>query len=156
MMPSLRISLLGNVSFQLNDKPLAGLTAIKAQALLIYLAVTGRPHTRTALAGLLWSDVLETAAQNSLRVTLAQLRQPLGDFIDATRQTIALARDPSIWLDVTEFVQACGRLQGADASLAESELQTLRAGVHLYRGDFVSGFYIPDAERFEEWVMAER
>ena len=52
--------------FERDDKPLTGLTAVKAQALLIYLAVTGRPHTRSALAGLLWSDAGETAAHNSL------------------------------------------------------------------------------------------
>jgi predicted ATPase/DNA-binding SARP family transcriptional activator len=156
MLSPLHISLLGSVSFQRNDKPLADLTAIKAQALLIYLAVTGRPHTRAALAGLLWPDVLETAAHNSLRVTLTQLRQAVGDYIDATRQSIALVREPAIWLDVTEFLEACSRLQSAEAAIEESEYQNLRIGVHLYRGDFMSGFYIPSAELFEEWVVAER
>jgi DNA-binding SARP family transcriptional activator len=114
MISSLRISLLGDVSFQLNDKPLARLTAVKAQALLSYLAVTARPHTRAAL------DVLETAAHTSLRVTLVQLRQAVGDYLDATRQTVALATEHPIWLDITEFVQACSRLQSAAASIEES------------------------------------
>lgn len=155
-MPSLRISLLGRPSFQLNDKPLLGLTAVKAQALLVYLAVTSRPHTRAALAGLLWPDVLETAAYNSLRGTLAHLRQAVGDYIDATRQTIALATEHPIWLDVTQFVRACSQLQSANANMEEREYQPLRADIHLYRGEFLSGFYVPTAELFEEWVVAER
>jgi predicted ATPase len=156
MLQPLRISTLGDIRFELNDEPVAGLTAVKAQALLIYLAVTGKTHTRVALAGLFWSDVLETAAHNSLRVALTQLRQAVGDYIDATRQTIGLAAAPPLWLDVRQFVQACGRLHNADVDMPESEYQSLRASIHLYRGDFLSGFYVPYADLFEEWVAEER
>jgi predicted ATPase len=156
MIHPLRISLLGTVSFQLNDQPLLNLTSVKAQALLIYLAVTGRPHTRAALAGLLWSDVTEAAAHNSLRVALATLRHAIGDSITATRQSVSLATEQPIWLDVTQFVQACSRLQTADASIEESEYQSLRADVHLYQGDFLAGFQVWDAELFEEWAVAGR
>jgi DNA-binding SARP family transcriptional activator len=42
-----------------NGGPIAGFISAKAQALLFYLAVTGRPHMRESLASLLWGDMAE-------------------------------------------------------------------------------------------------
>ena len=52
----LELSLLGQVEIRRDDEPLNGFVSAKAEALLIYLAVTGRPHRRETLAGLLWGD----------------------------------------------------------------------------------------------------
>jgi DNA-binding SARP family transcriptional activator len=53
MAEELQLVLLGNPTIRRDGVALAGLTSAKAQALLSYLAVTGRPHLRPALAGLL-------------------------------------------------------------------------------------------------------
>ena len=49
----------------------------KAQALLFYLAVTGRPQSRDSLATLLWGESLESNARHSLRSCLYHLRHSL-------------------------------------------------------------------------------
>ena len=51
--------------------PVTGFIYNKALALLAYLAVTGRPHSRDALAGLLWGEMPDAAAKANLRKILA-------------------------------------------------------------------------------------
>ena len=74
MSASLRISLLGRLEIESDGRTLADLQAVKARALLAYLAATGRTHSRQALAALLWSDVLDSSARHSLRSALVQVR----------------------------------------------------------------------------------
>ena len=59
---------------QLGAKPLA---------LLAYLVLERRPHSREALAGLLWGESPEVEARASLRQALKQLRDVLGDQVHA-------------------------------------------------------------------------
>lgn len=54
-MPHLALYLLGAPRVVLDERPLEFDTR-KAVALLAYLAVTQRPHSRDALAALLWPD----------------------------------------------------------------------------------------------------
>ena len=77
MMQELKIHLFGGVEIVLNDVPLGSFLSTKAPALRAYLAVTGRPHRREALAGLLWGDLPEAAATNNLRQVLTNLRENL-------------------------------------------------------------------------------
>ena len=56
MEAGLRLELLGGLRVSEGDAPVSGFVSLKARALLIYLAVTGRPQPREALAGLLWGD----------------------------------------------------------------------------------------------------
>ena len=53
MTEELQLALLGNVAVRRDGTPITGLGSGKALALLCYLAVTGRPHLRPTLAGLL-------------------------------------------------------------------------------------------------------
>ena len=106
MQDQLRLALLGKPKFERNDQPLRGLTSVKGQALLVYLAVTGQPHSRSALAGLLWSDRPEADARTNLRVTLSQLRKVVGDVVVATRRTVELNPDSGLWLDVAVLEEA--------------------------------------------------
>jgi DNA-binding SARP family transcriptional activator len=56
-MVSLSISLFGKLSVRRDDKTLPGIDACKVQELLSYLLIhRDRPHSREALAGLLWGD----------------------------------------------------------------------------------------------------
>jgi DNA-binding SARP family transcriptional activator len=89
----LQFELLGGVRISRHGAPLTGFASRKVQALLCYLAVTGRPHHREALAGLLWGEVPEAAAQTSLRQALANLRKLAGDHQLTDRTTIGLAGD---------------------------------------------------------------
>jgi DNA-binding SARP family transcriptional activator len=75
----LRVCVLGGLHLAVGGRPLVELTSLKARALLAYLAVTGAAQSRSALAGLLWSDLPEEAARTNLRVVLAKLRRVLPD-----------------------------------------------------------------------------
>ena len=156
MAGDLRISLLGRVAFEQNGTHLAELTSTKGRALLVYLAVSRQPHSRQKLAGLLWPDVLEDSARSSLRVTLMQLRKALGDQVTSTRQAIGLDPERPLWLDAHKFERACQRLQSRRADQATAERQRLRQAVHLYQGDFLTDFPVPDALLFEEWAVQQR
>jgi DNA-binding SARP family transcriptional activator len=81
-MPTLlELTLFGSPTAQYHSQPVTGFRSSKAQALLYYLAVTGRPHTRPTLAGLFWGDQPEAAARTSLSKCLSNLRDLLGNSI---------------------------------------------------------------------------
>jgi len=67
--------LLGQADFRLDGESISGFYSSKAQALLVYLAVTGVPHSRAALAGLLWSDMPEADARTNLRQGRKEMAQ---------------------------------------------------------------------------------
>jgi len=144
MPDQLRLSLLGRPYFERNGQPLSGLTSIKGQALLAYLAAIRQPRSRSALAGLLWAEMPEEVARTNLRVTLSQLRKVVGDVLIVTRDAVEYDRHSPTWLDVAV-------LEHAASSGAE-----LPAAASLYRGDFLEDFHVPDALPFEEWLLVER
>ena len=148
MSKTLNLRLLGNIEITLGDAPVTGFVSVKAQALLCYLAVTGVPHTRPALAGLFWGEKPEKAAFLNLRQALSNLRRLAGEYLIITRQTVAFDRDSPCWLDVEEFEEL---LRGDRAPLRD-----LRRAVDLYRGDFLDGLYVRDAPDFEAWVLLHR
>jgi DNA-binding SARP family transcriptional activator len=65
--------LLGSFGVERDGKPIAAFESHKVRALLAFLAVeAGRPHQRSALAGLLWPDHPEELARTNLRHVLRQ------------------------------------------------------------------------------------
>ncbi len=150
MPPELRLALLGGLQITSGETPLTGFISAKAQALFCYLAVTGRPHTRAELAGLLWGDMPDAAAAGNLRKALHNLNQIAGPYLTITRQTIAFNRESPYWVDVEVFQS---RLQTA---APEQGPDQWREAAALYHGDFLQGFYVRDAPPFEEWMSLER
>jgi DNA-binding SARP family transcriptional activator len=150
MSEELQLALLGNVELRRDDLPVTGVNSNKVRALLCYLAVTGRPHSRPTLAGLLWGELPEANAQNNLRKALSNLRQVVGAHLDITRQEVAFDRDAPYWLDVEAFE---GLLGGAST---QTDVERLQEAVELYRGDFLEGFYVRRAPAFEEWATVQR
>jgi adenylate cyclase len=126
-----------------------GLTSAKGQALFFYLAVTGRVHTRPALAALLWGDLSESAARANLRKALHELRKDMSPYLLIERDLVALAEDADVWVDVVELEALLRASPALDADA------TLRATA-LYRGDFLEGFYVRNAPDFEDWWLSER
>src|SRR5574341_1006538 len=150
MAKELRLTLFGGLQITRGETPLTGFVSGKAQALLCYLAVTGRPHTRAELAGLLWGDMPESVAAGNLRKALSNLHQIAGSHLTITRQAIAFNRESPHWLDVEIFQS---RLQVAPP---DQEPEQWRGAVALYHGDFLQGFYVRDAAAFEDWMLLER
>ena len=76
-MAHLELFLLGAPRVVLDGTPVTFDTR-KAVALLAYLAVTGQPQQRDALAALLWPDADQSHARGALRRTLSVLHVSLG------------------------------------------------------------------------------
>jgi DNA-binding SARP family transcriptional activator len=149
----LSLMLLGGVRIEWQHKPLTGFISSKAQALLIYLALTKIPHSRQALVGLLWGETVEKSARANLRVTLSNLHSLVPGQLIISRQTIAIDPSSAHWLDVDAFKAGLHRSDGPPTN---GEIAALRAAVEIYRGDFLAGFYVREARMFEEWVLAQR
>ena len=82
-MPGLNLFLLGAPHVERNGTPIEVDTR-KAIALLAYLAVTRRVHSRDALATLLWPEHDQARARAVLRRTLSALNKALdGDYLNA-------------------------------------------------------------------------
>jgi predicted ATPase/DNA-binding SARP family transcriptional activator len=147
MEQELRVRVLGSTELAVDGRPLVGLASAKATALLVYLAVTGTAQSRSALAGLLWSDLPEATARANLRLALTKLRRALPEQLLVTRQTVALDPARPVWVDAVEVERlATGKPEGEE----------LLAAARLCRGEFLSGFEAPGAELFDEWVMGRR
>src|SRR5918997_1422020 len=73
MVEALHLQVLGGLRITKGEVPVTGFVSSKAPALLCYLAVTARPHFRTELAALFWSEWTETDARTSLRRVLGNL-----------------------------------------------------------------------------------
>ena len=146
----LELTLFGSPVVRYNGQPVTGFRSSKAQALLYYLAVTGRPHTRPTLAGLLWGDQPEAAARASLSKCLSNLRDLVGDAVLVERQTVVFNRNQPYHLDTEGF------LAGMSQPPTPEALSTWQAALALYRGDFLEGFYVREAPDFEQWVLIQR
>jgi len=150
MAVKLEMTLFGNPEFRLDGFPVIDFKSSKSRALLGYLAVTGEPHTRSALAGLLWGDMPEDRARMNLSQALTTLRRFFGEHLMINRQTVAFKRDRNYWLDVESFES---RVTG---SPMEADIPSLKEAVQIYREDFLDGFYVRKAPEFEIWVLAQR
>ena len=154
MAQELRLSLLGNPRLR-RDVAVTDLGSSKALALLAFLAVTGRPHLRSVLTGLLWADMPEPAARNNLSKALTLLRKMVGEHLSIDRREVAFDRSSPYWLDVERFQALVNRPAAATMSI-ETSIERLEEAVKLYRGDFLEGFYVREAPAFEEWVLTQR
>lgn len=121
----------------------------KAQALICYLAVTGRPHSREELAGLLWSELPEAAARANLRTMLPSLRQALGGHLLVERDRLSLNPRLPIQLDLAQFLAGLN-------SASETDLAGLRTALKHYRGEFLAGLRLEGTSLFEDWVVGQR
>ncbi len=142
MSVQLRFNLFGSPQIHYQGQPLTGFVSTKVRALLIYLAVTGRPHSRDHLAELLWADTPASTRPN-LRKALSNLRQLIGNLlIEDAKESIALNGE-QVWVDVVEF----GRLSSQGAA---------PEAVSLYQADFLTGFNLSLSYEFEAWALSEQ
>jgi len=153
-MPRLILYLLGTPQVEYDRAP-AKVSQRKPLALAAYLAVTGRPHTRERLATLLWPDTDAGRAFAYLRNALWQLNQtPIGNWIEADLDSIALRQDGGIYVDVVAFndqIAVSQRHEHASADVCRACVAALEAAADLYRGDFMAGFSLEDSAEFDEW-----
>lgn len=140
----------GNPRIKLSSESTPNPLTPKAMALLVYLAVTQRAHSRDVLADLLWSETNHQQARDNLRYLLPELRRPLGDYLLITTQSIAFNQQAPYWLDVEVLRTTLTRQMAAVATPA------LQAALQLYQGEFLAGFTVRNAPVFEAWVVRQR
>ena len=139
------LRLLGSASLEGPDGPVSGRAALRQRtALLALLAVEHpRPLSRDSLLASLWSENGTDEARHLLRDSLYILRSALGDdSVQSNGDDLRL--NPSrLACDLWEFDAALGRDDPG-------------AAVAIYRGPFLNGFHLSDAEEFEHWADGER
>lgn len=151
----IELRILGPVD--LGPDPQGELAAVLAQpkrlALLAYLATAapsattaGTPHfvRRDTLSALFWPDRDQEHARSSLRQALRGLRQAFGPNAILTQGYEAVALDPAV-------VRCDAAVFDAHAAVGAHD-----AAVALYRGDFLTGFFLTDAPEFERWMEDRR
>jgi oligopeptide transport system substrate-binding protein len=159
-MPDLRLYLLGSPCIECSGEPVV-IKLRKAVALLVYLALTERGHSRDALATLFWPEMDQNRARAGLRYALAALKKALdADWaedqypLDVSRETVSLNPQADIWLDVGEFqdlLVECQTHGHAGDQVCPNCLPLLSEAAGLYRDDFLAGFTLRDCPAFDEW-----
>lgn len=139
----LEIRLFGHPDVRLHNEPLPPLRSRRGLWLLALLTLrAGREVERSWLAGTLWADSDEPQALASLRRTLTDLRQALGDqaatIQSPTPHTLRFVLGEN-WADVAAF----------DAALEQGDEEGLQQAIGLHCGILLEGCH-------EEWVLAER
>ncbi len=124
-------------------------------ALLAYLAVTTKVHSRDSLAALFWADYDQSRARSALRRTLSVLNKALReDTLEITRDRLGLAQGAALWFDVEEFQRLLKEREThghPQREICSRCLDCLEKAVELYRGDFMSGFTLRDSPEFDDW-----
>jgi TolB-like protein len=141
------LTLLGGFGLRAADGRDLALTTRKDRLLLAYLALNaGRPLARDRLAGLLWGDRGETQARDSLRQSLAAIRQACRlaglDPVDSQRDSVSFNSE-DIEIDAMAFERLAG------------EAPTRLEAAALYRGALLDGIDGMTSD-FEAWLGPER
>jgi TolB-like protein/DNA-binding SARP family transcriptional activator len=148
---SVQIQLLGRFSIRSGESgdQLVSVPSRRRRALLAYLAMQpGYSETRERLATLLWGDVPDRQARQSLRQALAAMR---ADFAPLGPEPLRVERD-SIGLDPDLIkVDARDLLALADSVRPED----IHRAASLYTGPFLDGIDL-SAEGFTEWLQQQR
>jgi DNA-binding SARP family transcriptional activator len=152
----LSVRLFGKFSVQRDGEELQGFDACKVQELFSYLLIYhDRPHSREALATLLWGDNLNQKSKKYLRQTLWQLQNALGSrsgtsILRVEPDWVQLDSRPELSLDVAIFEQSFAQTQRVACQDASAEkMQLIGDAVQLYRGDLLEGWY-------QDWCLYER
>jgi DNA-binding SARP family transcriptional activator/TolB-like protein len=114
-------------------------------ALLVYLAVEGHEAftRRDVLCALFWPEMDEPRARAALRQALYVLRSEVGLDLVVTRGSEDVGISPALACDAVTFARLVDDGRHAEA-------------LATYRGAFLSGFFIPDAPEFGNWVEERR
>lgn len=145
---TLKLTLLGNLRIACDGQLLTNQLPRKGQALVAYLAVNKRPHQRSILAELLWSDYPPQRALKNLRDLLAAMRPILGSWLTITRTAVYLTTTASITSDLDAFLTAVQQ--------HPPRAEQLETALAQYQKEFLAGFSLRKASVFEEWVAVQR
>ena len=138
--------LLGNLKIEENGQPAALLRSPMGCALAAFLIVMGEPQSREVVADLLWADIPTNQALHNLRSLLNRIRKLAPELI-ITRHQLAFQPSPETTVDLNILRES---LATDDAG---NDVGKLNRALQLYRGDLLTGLYLDDAPRYEEWLL---
>ena len=148
-MKPLTIHLLGNPEVTFDQRLLAFPTR-KVLALLICLVVEGGRLSRETLMALLWPESAPEKAAVTLRGSISRLRKtlrPAGAYLLSEGGALAFNFERPHDLDLNWL---------AKAARAQTPPDALSAILELDRGEFLEGFFLPDAPAFDTWAAIQR
>lgn len=155
-MPGLQFRLFGKFSASLDAETVHGLDAGKDQELLSYLLIhRDRPHSREALATLLWGNTSTEKSKKYLRQALWHLHAALNngngaEVLLVDHDWLSLNPRTDLWTDVSDFERAFTAAEGVPGKQLEpQQAQALKDAVALYHDDLLPGWY-------QDWILFER
>lgn len=158
-MNAMRVHLFGRFRVESDQGELAGLEACKVQALLGYLLINReRPHSREALATLLWGNYTTAQSRKYLRQAIWQINSQMQDQsngkqvipIVAEQEWVHLNHDLDLWVDVLAFEEICCSARDTPShQLSSDSVEALQTAARIYVGGFMEGCY-------EDWYIWER
>lgn len=143
----IRLQTLGSIDLQAGETTLSSVLAQPKRLALLTFLVTARPvgfHSRDTILALFWPESDTERARNSLRQALHHLRRHVGESALVSRGDRDVGINPALFAcDANRFDEAIenGQLEQA---LAE------------YRGDFLPGLHVQEADEAMRWVDDER
>lgn len=147
----LTIETLGHLRIHLGDDKPVRFVSRRAELLLVYLAITQRPHSREALATFLWDDREQKQALANLRSLLNRLPRPVKAYLHIERYSVAITDEVVVDARLLEEVpqlSAFGELSRVAAN------PTLEEHLAHYRGAFLQGVHIRESRGLDEWILA--
>ena len=134
----IEIHLLGTPRIQVDGKDVF-FTYGKVQALIYYMVVKG-VALRDEISGLLWPEKSEVSARKNLRNAIYEAKKLLGNDVFISPRNAVLQWNPTahMYVDVHQFQR------------------NPKQYMDVYKGEFLQGFYVKDAEAYEEWYLGER
>ncbi|MCP4417388.1 MAG: hypothetical protein GY805_12255, partial [Chloroflexi bacterium] len=107
--------------------------------------MTRQPQSREQMADLLWDATSTSQSLKNLRTLLWRMRKWMPD-LKVTRKQVTYRGETAVSTDLQTVINA----------LASDNPQNINEALRLYEGDLLSGFYLNDAPRFNEWLLLER
>ncbi|HEY2030668.1 MAG TPA: BTAD domain-containing putative transcriptional regulator [Myxococcales bacterium] len=141
---------LGDIRIEREGERLALPPSKKTRALLGYLLVEDREHTRDELCSLFWE--LPDDPRGALRWSLSRLR-PL---LDEPRRPRLIADRDRVRIDPRDAAVDLRSVRLLDASGAAAGTAALALAAKLFRGELLEGLELPGAFRFQAWCVARR
>src|SRR5947207_7051304 len=148
---SLRVCVLGQLALLRHRARVQLPPSKKTRALLAYLAVTARPHSRDLLCAMFWTVPDDPRA--ALRWSLSRLRpimdEPGCQRIIADRDHVGLDLD-RVTVDILSLRNIARH--GTDSISTDA----LRQATEALESDFLEGLDLPDCHEFQNWCTGER
>ena len=152
-LPNLRLFLFGSPHVELDGQAIS-IERRKTLALLAYLAVSGTRQQRDNLAVIFWPEFPPERSRSNLRREIFTLNSAIGNqWLDGDRNAVGLNPGIDLWVDARQFQ----KIHGSNQNTGEAARFTIfEEAAHLYRGDFMAGFSLPNCPDFEEWQFFQR